>query len=316
MHKQGPPSDTAYTCDDPHGKSILYNRDIVKPHTADALGEAAHRAVLLEISVSPKPGLVDRAGSGCHDDMDFDTFVRSADALRPFWKKQAQVGIQGTPPQEAMRTLRPAGCEMEAAMLAATGGVNTHKGLVYHLSLLLYGAGFVLSQARELTPASLLSAAAKPAAGSVEKELRTLHGKPEASLTNGEKLFLRHGVTGARGEAEKGFPSVLRGAEKIAAALDDGASPNDAALAALLAIMETCEDSNVIHRGGFAFWNGEYKRLVRDANKTFSPTLPDDTILKNLEESFLPLRISPGGAADLLCCSLFVNIVTNPTCQH
>lgn len=316
MHKQDPPSDTACTCRDPYSKSILYNRDIVKPHTADALGEAAHSAVLLEISASPKPGLVDSVGSGCHDDMDFDTFVRSANALRPFWKKQAQVGILGTPPQEAMRTLRPAGCEMEAAMFAATGGVNTHKGLIYHLSLLLYGAGFVLSQVRELTPVSLLSAAAMPVAGSVEKELRTLRDKPERSLTNGEKLFLRHGVTGARGEAEKGFPSVRCGAEKIATALGNGASPNDAALSALLSIMEICEDSNVIHRGGFAFWNGEYKRLVGDANKKFSPTLPDYTILKNLEKSFLPLRISPGGAADLLCCSLFVNIVTIPTCQH
>ena len=116
----------------------------MKSSEAEFLAIAAYEASVREVMTAPKPGLVDSEGSGCHDDMDCALFLKSARALAPFWIRQARAGLDGTPPELAAARLRAAGVEMERAMAEATGGVNTHKGLVYLMSLLLYGAGFAL----------------------------------------------------------------------------------------------------------------------------------------------------------------------------
>lgn len=77
--------------------------------------------------------------------MDWHTFIRSAQAIEPFWEYQAMAGLSGTPPSDALKRLRYIGIEMEKKMFAATSGINTHKGLIFLLSLLLYGAGYSLS---------------------------------------------------------------------------------------------------------------------------------------------------------------------------
>ena len=82
-----------------------------------------------------------------------------------------------------------------------------------------------------------------------------------------------------------------------------------AGLAALLAIMAVCEDSNVIHRAGYGYWRDVYPRLVADTAVKFDPRHPDYRPLYALEAAFLPLRVSPGGAADLLSCTYFLNFL-------
>ncbi|MDO5114539.1 MAG: triphosphoribosyl-dephospho-CoA synthase [Synergistaceae bacterium] len=274
------------------------------------LAEAAFKASLDEALTTPKPGLVDADGSGCHEDMDCALFIKSAEALAPFWERQAAVGLDGTPPERAMQPLRAAGVEMERAMLTVTNGINTHKGLIYLMSLLLYGAGSVIAAGGERSADSCARAAAAAARGSVKRELEPLLDKKMTGvpLSNGERLFTEHGVTGVRGEAERGFPSVLKaGLPALRGALDAGAAANDAGLAALLEIMLVCEDSNVMHRGGWSFWRFRYPAMVREAARSFRPLDADYSPLLALERKFMPLRISPGGAADLLSCTYFVN---------
>ena len=41
-------------------------------------------------------------------------------------------------------------------------------------------------------------------------DLKLLSKKDSASLTHGEKLYLKYQVTGIRGEAQKGFPSLVQ----------------------------------------------------------------------------------------------------------
>lgn len=301
---------------------MLYKENIRFPlhktaaERADALGRAAHDAAVAEIMTAPKPGLVDPLGSGCHSDMDWNTFMRSADAIAPFWSEQAAVGLDGAEPETAMGALRSTGIKMEDSMLTATEGINTHKGLIYLMSLLLYGAGFCIHKKSALTPRNIAAYASRAVKGSVDGELRSLKGRA-LGLTHGEKLFLEHGVTGVRGEAENAFPCVLKhGLPELERALSNGATRNNAMLAALLAIMLNNEDSNVIYRGGFDYWRGAYRESVREAKRLFDPLGRDYSPLVELEKSFMPLRISPGGAADLLSCTFFIHNVTSPTCQH
>ncbi len=290
----------------------------VKHMCAAELGMAAAEAAADEIMTAPKPGLVDPLGPGCHRDMDWRTFIQSAEAIAPFWEKQALAGLNGTEPECALSVLRATGVEMEHAMFAATEGINTHKGLIYLMSLLVYGAGLSVYKRMPMTPDVIVGFASSAVNGTIERELIPLKSRTDISgMTNGEKLFVFYGVTGIRGEAEAGFPSVLRaGLPALRSATALGASVNDASVSALLAIMEVNEDSNVIHRGGFDFWRREYRSMVSMAREKFDPLSGSYAVIEALEKSFMPRRISPGGAADLLSCTLFLNKVTSSSCQQ
>ena len=313
MHRYGPPSDF-FT----YSESIRHFNRQVKHIPPEAIWKAASEAVIEEILTAPKPGLVDPLGPGCHTDMDWQTFIRSAQAIEPFWKYQAMTGLSGTAPSDALKRLRYVGIEMEKKMLAATSGINTHKGLIFLLSLLLYGAGYSIYSKMELTPGNIVSNASAPVKGLVSEELGPLCKKTSSDkLSNCERLFLMHGITGARGEAEKGFPSVIEyGLPALERFYSTGASANSSHIAALLAIMAGSEDSNVIHRGGYDFWQNEYREMVKNTIKKFDPLSEDFAPIGELEKKFMGSRISPGGAADLLCCTIFLHRITKPACQQ
>ncbi|MFA0888626.1 MAG: triphosphoribosyl-dephospho-CoA synthase [Synergistales bacterium] len=273
------------------------------------LGTFATLASLWEVQIGPKPGLVDRFGSGAHDDMDYITFLSSLCAISPFWPLQARVGLDGISPRKAMDRLRPTGLEMERAMTEATGGVNTHKGLIFALSLLLFGAGTDLSSTGKVDPRKAAALAAETVEESVRIQLASLSRLgPAAGLTHGEQLFLKHGITGIRGEASTGFPSVLdRGLPALRRALEAGASLHDAALCAFFSIAAVCEDSNVISRGGYAFWKESHLPRMRELSEVCPPYSPGFIRnLHKLDAEYASLRVSPGGAADLLSCALFL----------
>ncbi len=274
------------------------------------LGTFATLASAWEAQVGPKPGLVDRFGSGAHDDMDYLTFLLSTCALSPYWPLQAKVGLDGTPPEKAMNRLRETGLEMERAMAGVTGGVNTHKGLIFALSLLLFGAGSCLSSTGRIDPHEAARLAGEAVKGTVRSEFHALSrsGDP-AGRTHGERLFLELGITGIRGEASSGFPSVLsRGLPALHRSLEAGASLHDAALSALFAIAAVCEDSNVIIRGGFDFWWDVHRRRMQELAAEcppYSPAFIEE--LHHLDAEYSSLGVSPGGAADLLSCTLFLH---------
>ncbi|WP_300525832.1 triphosphoribosyl-dephospho-CoA synthase [Aminiphilus sp.] len=278
---------------------------------ADVLfGFLAAAAALWEVYAAPKPGLVDRFSSGAHKDMDFDLFVTSARSLAPQWREQARVGLEAVPPEKALVRLRGNGLSMEKTMFSATGGINTHKGLIFILSLLLYGGGRCVALKTPPAAECLCHLASLPIRGCVAGELAPLRSSlPSRPLTHGEKLYLEHGVTGIRGEAEAGFPALLHhGLPALKDALQRGSSFNDAALHCLLHLMLVSEDSNVMHRKGFLFWMEEYKRIVLEVLEQGSVfTTEGRHGLRSLGERFSSEGISPGGAADLLAATVFLH---------
>ena len=273
-------------------------------------GGFAHAAALWEVYMAPKPGLVDRFGSGAHKDMNYGTFVKSAVSLASFWKEQCLPGTEGLSPTEAFPLLRSRGVLMEEAMFRATGNINTHKGLVFVLSLLLYGAGKSLFEKGELLPEAICTRGGACVERMVETELEPLKKSlPSRPLTHGERLYLEHGITGIRGEAARGFPALLQeGLPALERALRQGHSLHDAGLYALLHLMLAAEDSTVIHRGGYHFWNTEYREILRKILRRGAPFSEEGKkALLDLDEHFSRHRISPGGAADLLSATLFLH---------
>ena len=137
---------------------------------ADA-ARLAVRALLYEVTTTPKPGLVDRRNSGSHKDMDVFTFMDSAAALYPYFEDCARTGRETAeqPAPETFAALRPLGCEAEGEMLDATGGINTHKGAVFSVGIVCAALGR-LDRSLWAEAARVLAEVSAMTAGLTEKD--------------------------------------------------------------------------------------------------------------------------------------------------
>lgn len=284
-------------------------------NAAARLGRLASRALLREVAAAPKPGLVDRFGSGSHDDMDFMTFADSALALESVFSALARAGIERGAACPAwasssvplsddaafLASLRPIGVEGEVRMFAATGGVNTHKGALFLVGLLAASAGALVGAGLHADAGRIRSLAARIARGVSGREL-------PAADSHGARAFRAYGSRGVRGEAEDGLPSLDGGALRVLrAAYAAGRRPADAdCVEALLLIMLRCDDTTVLHRGGAAALDFA-RRGAMGALALGGPRTEEGRAqLSRLSSEFAVRRISPGGAADALAAALFL----------
>ncbi|MBP3388415.1 MAG: citrate lyase holo-[acyl-carrier protein] synthase, partial [Clostridia bacterium] len=122
-----------------HGLEAIMGRTnaILMDFAAGYLAGLAAEALTAEVRMTPKPGLVDEHNNGAHSDMDLSLFLRSIDALTPWFRQITALSLCGAD----AAALQTAGREAEAAMFRATGGVNTHKGALYSFSVLLAALG-------------------------------------------------------------------------------------------------------------------------------------------------------------------------------
>lgn len=268
-------------------------------HLADTLADLVVDALMREVRLTPKPGLVDLRNTGSHRDMDVSTFVASAAAIRPglagFVVLGAEIAL--APARAVLDLARPAGLACERAMLAATGGVNTHKGSIFAFGLLLCAAGRLWAVGLPVDADTVCDEVARITDGIVARELR----RPGEPRTAGERLFQRHGLTGARGEAESGFATVRSGALPVLErTLAAGGDDDSALAAAFLHLLEHNADTNLAARGGLAglTWaRAEAGRLGR-AGGIDAPDYLDR--MRALDDAFIARNLSPGGSADLL----------------
>ena len=261
----------------------------------------ACQALLYEVAITPKPGLVDRENSGSHRDMDFFTFQASAAALQPYFAQCVRIGRQGGTPTETLRALRLPGKLAEAEMRRATVGVNTHKGAIFSMGILC-GALGRLDRKSWADPDRVLEECAAMAKGIVSEDYQSL--TPETAKTAGQKLYILHGITGVRGQAEAGFPAVREvGLPALYTALGKGMDINEAGCAALLELIVHTADTNMIHRGG-------YEGMLRARLEVKSALERDGfysrRTLEELDAYFIENNLSPGGSADLLALTLLL----------
>jgi triphosphoribosyl-dephospho-CoA synthase len=263
-----------------------------------ARGIAAHAVdcLLLELETYPKPGLVSHVDSGSHKDMDADTLRRGATALGPYLCDLVEAGVQNF----GMGRLRMIGIEAEAAMLAATGGINTHRGAIFGLGLLCAAAGARWSGTVEST-ASLGSVVAR-------RWGKEILSGPVTLRSHGLEARRRYGAGGARCQAADGFPSVYGIAlpalkqAAIMAPADAEAVRVDACFSLIAAV----EDTNLLHRGGTAGLCFA-QRAARSFLDRGGVSQRDWRVrARTVHEAFVQGRLSPGGSADLLAMSLFV----------
>lgn len=270
---------------------------------AARIAAAAVDALLLEVHTTPKPGLVDLRNNGSHPDMDVPLFTASAKALLPYFTQCAVIGqnTAALSPAEVFPPLREAGLEAEAAMYAATGGVNTHKGAIYTLGILCAAFGRLWRTGScSPTEEAVLSLCAAIAGDAARADLENA-----AADTAGLRLYQETGITGIRGEMLQGLPSVASIALPVfRTARSQGFSPNDAGVYTLLHLMSHVQDTNLHHRGGqsgAAFAAHAARELLR------SSPYPPLVQIRSLDDAFIARNLSPGGCADLLAATYFLD---------
>ncbi len=284
----------------------MLNQMLDQIHSPQAcwIGEIALRAVLLELACTPKPGLVDRAHQGAHHDMDFQIMIRGASAIAGGFTSLAELGLRHRGPlAEALPRARAIGQAMEARMLRATGGVNTHRGAIFALGLTAVGAGRILAQGEGLKPMEICLTVAELAGGLVQRELYPLKDDGDRpDLSHGERVFVASGLTGARGEAAAGFPSVLEGGlPALRAALAGGLDLNGAGVHALLAVMAVLDDTCIVHRGSPEILSALIKPAARAALAVGGPQTEEGRArIADLDRELMRRGLSPGGAGDML----------------
>jgi triphosphoribosyl-dephospho-CoA synthase len=260
------------------------------------LAELAWRSLIAEAELTPKPGLVDGRSSGSHSDLSLDLMRRSADAIAPYFARMALASAEVQMDTSLRAVVAGIGREAEAAMLRATSGSNAHKGAIWVLGLLVCAASLSEGSDPEFVAEAAGYLARLPD-----------RARPQA-VSHGDVVLERYGASGARGEAYGNFPHVVKiGLPALKAARTNGRTERDSQLAALLAIMSHLDDTCVLYRGG-----AEALTIVQEGAarviKVGGPGSPNgNAALISLGQEFVRLGISPGGSADLLAATLFLD---------
>lgn len=262
-----------------------------------AIAALARQALVAEAELTPKPGLVDRRGSGAHNDLSLELMVRSANVLEPYFASMGQVaGLHLT--FGIRQELAAIGRAAEHAMFNATQGSNSHKGAIWILGLLVAAVARTESQsAKEITED----------AGSIARIPDRVQPK---LITHGDIVRSRYGFAGARGEASNNFPHILRyGLPTLRQKREAGFPEEVCRIDALLSLMSELNDTCLLFRGGIEGLNAAQSgaRAVLNAGGYGCPE--GRAQLHNLDGELSARQISPGGSADLLGATIFLDAI-------
>lgn len=271
----------------------------------------ATRALLYEVSVSPKPGLVDRISSGSHTDMDFFSFLNSSSALAIYWSEIAELAYNwdGKEHEKTLKNLRCLGIEMEREMLDSTQGVNTQKGAIFILGFIVFASSYLLYKFEEIKENPLREIIAFFNKDLVDKELLSSSEKS----SHGEEVFSTYGRKlggGIRQEMEQALPIVFNIAlpylNSFKDSNSDGSLVNDRLLRTLLLIMSENDDTNILYRSNLNVLEAIKMKSLECFNSE------EDLLFGkyiNLLDFCKEHNVSPGGSADMLSATYFIYLI-------
>lgn len=271
------------------------------------IAHLATRALHAELDTTPKPGLVDKDNSGAHRDMDHALMSRSIRAIHPYFVRLALLGFAADMPNhdDIVKT----GIEAERAMFEATNGVNTYKGALFSMGLAVVAAAGKAWQGYSITPQALSAAISKLAFAF--PDTKGTHGSKAKQTAASETATFK----GALDNAREGYPMLFNDWLPFYANLSKNGEPHALHLT-LLRIMCDLDDTNIVYRTSLAMMK-QVKEESRDVLSRWSEathgTPQDDsgtnldTILGDMNRSFVQRNISPGGSADMLSLVVFIN---------
>lgn len=273
------------------------------------IGSLAREALLEEVYTTPKPGLVDLFSNGAHRDMDVPLFERSSEVLLPWFVKMAEQGYfwKGSP-EGLFLEIRRTGIQAEQAMYQATGGVNTHKGLIFTLGIFCAAAAQCMGDGSFLTLEHLTETEQKMTQRILTEEILSL--KEKDPVSNGEQNLKNYGSYGVRGEAICGYPAVVKLAVPVMKeGLEQGRNWNNIKLQTLCVLMSQVEDSNVLYRQNPETAAQMHQKAGLFLKKGGAYADGAEAYLQEWDREYIQKNISPGGCADSLAAAIFLTLL-------
>ncbi len=259
----------------------------VSSYMSDLIHKHIDYAMLRELNLEHKFGLVTPNSSGSHKDMDYQLMLKAKDVITPFFIEMFNLNYEVSDPKILFHKARLLGLIAEHQMLEKTQGVNAYKGLIFMLGISVLASGYVMMHG--LTFNDLFLVIAHMTEG-ITDELKNVNH------THGSKAYHDAGLTGARGEVEKGLPTIkniLTHDKQVI--LDD-----DTLRDTLKLIILASEDTVLYHRAKNIDRYHEIKRILKDID------VKDIEQAKAFTKEMIEDDISFGGSADLLIVYLFI----------
>lgn len=272
------------------------------------------KSMLYEVSTTPKPGLVDRANSGAHKDMDFFTFIDSSVIFYDYFYNCVKTGLefQEDDYTKLLILIRPIGIKAEDSMFNATNNINTHKGLVFSFGIMAAAVGSLYRENESLYFNSKeISDRVKRISKGISLEL--IDSNMNKNTTYGEKLYNKYKTTCVRGEVESGFETALKYSLPVLEKLiqDNKYHINDICVQVLLHLIVHTVDCNILGRHNMETleYAQSYAKQVLNRGGYLSVIGKRDII--DMDQDFIEKNISSGGAADLLAITLMLYFLEN-----
>jgi triphosphoribosyl-dephospho-CoA synthase len=260
----------------------------------EALARAAVDALTGQLALAPKPGLPDPRDLDARTTrVDHRALRWSAKALTPGLAAMAAAARRTGEPTPVLRAeLGAIGRCTEHSVALAGGG---HRGALWALGLLVAAAA--------LDP----RAGAKDVAATAKRIAAHPDRRAPRRPSRGSSISAKYGAAGARGEAKAGFPHVRRALDTLATTRAAGATETEARLDALLTVMSTLQDTELLHTAGpFGLRHVQAgARGVLEAGG--ASTEPGAEALAALDADLHARAWSPRGSAGLLAGALFLD---------
>ena len=259
--------------------------DPIATHLERLIVKLIEESVLDELNLEPKFGLVSKSTSGSHKDMDYDLMLKAHKAIEADLYRIFLMGFNAKTTQNLFEKIRAIGIEAETKMLRATAGINTYKGLIFSLGIVLAACGYLLSGKRKEQD---VFEVAKEIVGNITAEL------DKESRTFGERAYKRYGFKGARGEAESGFENVKNVYEKL-----EDLSWHSRMLA-LISLISSVDDTVFLKR------SGSFEKYKEHQAQFYKIERVDVETVASLTDYCISHDLSFGGSADLLVVACFL----------
>jgi triphosphoribosyl-dephospho-CoA synthetase len=246
---------------------------------ADALVAGA----AMELYLTPKPGLVDLADCGSHQDLSLSRMERSLHYLAVYMEELLNSLVGG----EEFTRQAAIGRRTEKKVLAGLGS-NTHKGYIFLSGL------FLVAKWRSLSDYG------QPLRGSIVSLARAFFAQQQEISTNGRHARERFGAGGIVQEAMHSFPSLFDEAlPAYLEAIRRHGCHRIASFAMMGRLMQRVEDTTALHRCGTLGLG----RIRRDGRRLEEMIEAGDDYLRFLQainREYIRMNLTMGGVADML----------------
>jgi holo-ACP synthase CitX len=232
-------------------------------------------AMIEELELEPKFGLVTKNTQGSHQDMDYHLMISVKDMLLPYFVNVFNHAIR-IKDHIDVSLFKELGKEAEKLMYKLTFGVNCYKGLIFHMGLLVLSYGYYLSRPSQ-----------KCFFDTVREIASLFLDKKEESSSFGDYADKNYHIQGAKGEALSGYKHVQ---DVLKLGLKDD-------LLILIEYIIRIEDTNLLKRAKSLEEYLRVKKSFKDLDKS------NKNEIEKLSKKCIEQGLTFGGSADLLVVS-------------